>query len=119
MERLIEIALHGCPVGARCLEQRLAGRARGRQQCLDKSARLRGVEHDALPGFEGLQCGLARLRQHEAANRLPGEGCSPGDHGFVIGRNARDETSDLRRSVRFGQRCHAGNVCRMYTQIKR
>ena len=118
MERLIEIALHGCLVGARRLEQRRAGRARGRQQCLNKAARLRGVKHDTLAGFEGFQSGLTRLRQHEAAYRLPGEGCSPGDHGFIIGRNARDETSDLRRSVRFGQRCHAGNVCRTYTQIK-
>ena len=118
MERLVEIAFYGCAISPRRFQQRRAGWPRGLQQSLDEAARLRGIEHDALAGFEGFQSGLTRLRQHEAANRLPGEGGSPRDHGFIIGRNARDETSDLRRSMRFCQRCHEGNVCRTYTQIK-
>ena len=119
MERLVEIAFYGCAISPRRFQQRRAGWSRGRQQSLDEAARLRGIEHDALAGFEGFHRGLARLRQHKAANRLPGKGGSPGYDGLVVGRNARDKTPDLWRSVRFGQRYHVGNVCRTCTQIKR
>ena len=118
MDRLVEIALHRRPVGPRGCHQRRAGRTRGREQCLDEAAGLRGIEHDALVGLQSVERSLAGLRQHKAGNRLSDQCGRPGDDRLVVGRNARNQTLAFGRSVRFGERCHAVNVCRLCTQIK-